>query len=102
MTVYVDEMRAPLGRMVMCHMVADTEDELLSMADRIGLQRKWHQHAGTHRSHFDVSLRKRALAIQYGAREITRRQLGEWLRARRIADEALATAASTQTTLRTT
>lgn len=89
MTVYVYDMRARYGRMVMCHMVADSDAELLAMADKIGLPRKWHQHAGTYRSHFDISLCKRALAIKHGAREITRHQLGEWLRARRIADMAV-------------
>lgn len=79
MTVYVDNMRAPFGRMVMCHMVADSHDELLEMADRIGVQRRWLQHPGTPKEHFDISLAKRALAVRYGAVEITWRELGRRL-----------------------
>lgn len=41
MAVYVDPAQHPFGRMIMCHMWADTLDELLAMADRIGVQRKW-------------------------------------------------------------
>lgn len=70
MAVYVDDMRAPYGRMVMCHMMADTTQELLAMADRIGVKRRWIQKPGTPDEHFDISLSKRALAVQYGAREI--------------------------------
>jgi hypothetical protein len=70
MTVYVDDMRAPYGRLVMCHMIADTEEELHAMADRIGVARKWYQG-----DHYDIALSKRALAVTAGAREITRRQL---------------------------
>lgn len=70
MAVYVDDMRAKFGRMVMCHMLADTTTELLAMADRIGVQRKWIQHAGTPKEHFDIALSKRALAVQAGAQEI--------------------------------
>ena len=70
MPVYVDDMRAPFGRLIMCHMVADTEEELLAMADKIGVQRKWHQYPGTVKSHFDICLSKKALAIQHGAAEI--------------------------------
>lgn len=43
MTVYVDDMRAPFGRMKMCHMVADSDAELHAMAARIGVARRWHQ-----------------------------------------------------------
>lgn len=83
MTVYVDDMRAPFGRMVMCHMIADTDDELHAMADRIGVARRWHQHAGSWLSHYDISKSKRALAVQAGAVEIDKRQLAAILRQRR-------------------
>ena len=74
MAVYVDNMRARYGRMVMCHMLADTEDELLEMADRIGVSRRWHQKPGTARSHFDICLSKRAKAVEAGAIEITMKE----------------------------
>lgn len=70
MAVYVDNMDAGYGRMKMCHMFADSDAELLSMADRIGVQRKWHQYPGTIKSHFDICLSKKAMAIQLGAAEI--------------------------------
>jgi rRNA maturation endonuclease Nob1 len=82
-SVYVDGMRAPLGRMVMCHMIADTSEELLLMADRIGVDRKWLQDAGTDREHFDIALSKRRLAIQHGAIEIGMRDLAVKIRAKR-------------------
>lgn len=74
MTVYVDDMRANYGRMVMCHMGADTTEELLSMADKIGVRRKWIQQAGTPYEHFDVSLGARAKAVAAGAVELTTRE----------------------------
>jgi len=71
MTVYVDNMRAPYGRMVMCHMIADTDAELREMARKIGVSERWHQG-----DHFDIALSKRALAVAAGALEITWRQAG--------------------------
>ena len=89
MMVYVDNARRPYGRMKMSHMVADTEDELLEMADRIGVARRWLQHGGTARVHFDVCLSKRAEAINQGAKPITQRELGvmvmERIKAQRMA-----------------
>lgn len=77
MTVYVDDMRANFGRMVMCHMLADTDAELHAMADRIGVARRWWQSpAKTSGSHYDIALSKRALAVQAGAIEITWKQAG--------------------------
>lgn len=85
MTVFIDSMRAPFGRMVMCHMFADTTEELLAMADRIGVQRRWLQHAGTPKEHFDIALSKRRLAVAAGAIEAGPDDLPRILRARRAA-----------------
>ena len=75
MAVYVDDMRARFRNMVMCHMLADTDEELHAMADRIGVQRRWWQSpAKTSGSHYDIALSKRALAVRSGAIEITQRQ----------------------------
>jgi len=82
MSVYVDSYGASFGRMTMCHMIADSTDELLAMADRIGVQRKWIQKAGTTREHFDVCLSKRKLAVQFGAKEITVKDLVKRMMAR--------------------
>ena len=70
MAVYVDDMNAPFGQMVMCHLIADTTKELLAMVDKIGVRRKWIQDQGTHREHFDIALSKKKLALENGAIEI--------------------------------
>ena len=81
MAVYVDSMQAAYGNMIMCHMWADTDDELLAMVDKIGVKRKWIQghptlSHGKHRKaswvHFDISKSKRALALEHGAVETDR------------------------------
>ena len=70
MAVYVDPAQHQYGRMVMCHMWADDLEELLAMADRIGVARKWlQQPPKASWVHFDVAKSKRALAIQAGAIE---------------------------------
>lgn len=74
MTVYVDDMRAKFGRYIMCHMIADTDEELHAMADRIGVSRRWWQAPPKYRSHYDIALSKRARAVEAGAVEITGRQ----------------------------
>lgn len=79
MAVYIDNMFASYGRMKMCHMIADSTEELLAMADRIGVQRKWIQHAGTYKEHFDVSKERRERAIAFGAIPITYWELGHKL-----------------------
>ncbi len=79
--VYVDNFYEAtgrnFGRMKMSHMIADSTQELLEMCDKIGVQRKWIQDAGTPREHFDIALSKRKLAIQFGAKEINMRELAK-------------------------
>lgn len=82
MTVYVDTMQAEFGRMKMCHVIADSEDELHAMADKIGVARRWHQNTMSG-SHYDIAMSKRRLAVAAGAVEITWRQAGAMCRRRR-------------------
>lgn len=77
MPVYVDDMRAEFGRMIMCHMVADTPAELFAMADAIGVNRRWCQYpTDPVRIHFDIALTKRKVAIAHGAIPVTWRWVG--------------------------
>lgn len=69
--------------MVMCHMLADTDEELLDMANKIGLNPKWIQYPGTEKVHFDVSLGTRKKAIDNGAIEITRKETAMIIRSKR-------------------
>ncbi len=73
MSVYVDQAIWGFGRMVMCHMIADTPDELHAMADRIGVARRWFQEPPKASFwHYDIAKSKRALAISAGAVECDR------------------------------
>jgi hypothetical protein len=72
MSVYVDTTANPFGRMVMCHMIADTPGELRAMVVRIGVDAKWFQGKAS-TPHFDVAKSKKALAVQAGAVELDRR-----------------------------
>lgn len=92
--VYVDDMRAGLGRMVMCHMVADTLAELHAMADQIGAARRWYQGSPVTRwPHYDIALSKRALAIRAGAQAI------QWRETPSIARRCLAAMAASNPTM---
>lgn len=84
MTAYVDklfraESKVPTARFVgsrcghrWAHMWADDVEELLAMADRIGLKRKWLR--GNRLKHFDLVPSKRKLALQAGAMEMDLRE----------------------------
>lgn len=83
MTVYVDNARIAFGRMRMSHMVADTLDELHAMAAAIGMRREWFQGSAS-TPHYDVSITRRARAIELGAVPVDRRELVEVIRRLRI------------------
>ena len=81
MTVYVDHARNGLGRMVMCHMLADTPSELHEMAAAIGMKRQWYQSPDKASfPHYDVSLSRRALAVSRGAKEISRQECAAFMK----------------------
>lgn len=69
MTVFIDDMFAQFRQMSMCHMIADTADELHAMAATLGIRRQWHQG-----DHYDVSKGKRDIALRSGAKAITWRE----------------------------
>ncbi len=75
MAVYIDNFDAPFGRMLMCHMIADTTEELLVMCDIIGVQRKWIQSPGTKFEHFDICNTKKKKAVSAGAIEVMFRDM---------------------------
>lgn len=81
MAVYVDDMyRHPIGRfgrLKMSRMVADSTAELLHMADKIGVPRRWLQRPdrGRGRKHFDLSMSARRKAVATGALELTMGQM---------------------------
>lgn len=86
MSVYVDNYRAKFRRMIMCHMIADTREELHEMASKLGLRRDWFQDAPPHSApHYDVSISKRDEAIKLGAVLVDRRGLVEVIRRARAA-----------------
>lgn len=64
--------------------MADTDEELHNMAKKIGVARKWCQeeNLGKGYIHYDIAKNKRELAIQFGAKEITLREMSsmamEW------------------------
>lgn len=81
MSVYVDEPRYPFGRMIMCHMTADSLEELHAMAQAIGIRRRWFQNKSI--PHYDICKSKRALAVARGAIKETTRESVARIRAAR-------------------
>ena len=88
MGLYVDHGRIRYRGMRMSHLLADSTDELEDTERALGLPRGSIQYRGTYREHLDVSESKRAQAIAHlGAQEVSRREIGLKLIARRRATE---------------
>lgn len=75
MSVYVDDMRRPAvpagyrgrGTPRWSHLLADTHDELMAFAGRLGLSPTWLQHPQRPTEHFDVTDTVRREALRLGA-----------------------------------
>lgn len=74
MPVYIDSANMPYRNMVMCHMIADTLEELHDMADKIGMRREWFQDKASF-PHYDVPLFRKKKALEFGAIEVDRREI---------------------------
>lgn len=91
MAVYVDPIfeMTPKGAQARrcgkrwCHMFADTLDELHEMAAAVGMKRAWFQN---HPSlpHYDLVPSRRQRAVALGAQEVTRREMSEFMRQKRM------------------
>ena len=83
MAVYVDNFNAKFQGMIMCHVIADSQLELLEFMDKIGVQRKWIQYVDTYNEHFDISLSKKKIALSKGAIEINFRDYANMVNERK-------------------
>lgn len=69
-----------------CHLLVDAEtpiEVLHQFAERIGMSRKWFQVSQTGVPHYDLTEKRRAVAIAKGAVEIDRQRTVEIMRAHR-------------------
>lgn len=81
--VYVDHAKLRFGRMLMSHMIADSREELLAVASKIGVNAKWLQKKGMASEHFDVCESMRAKAIGYGAVQVSSKEIVQLIRDKR-------------------
>lgn len=87
---YVDRLidytgRVPYRHKVWCHLVADSNDELLACAAHLGLSEAWIQGTRGWDTHFDIPAPMRELARELGAVEVDYRFMGRRTSARRAA-----------------
>lgn len=90
MSVYVDQKEYRRGRLIFCHMLADSLEELHAMADRIGVDRKHFQNQPGKTPHYDICKAKRKMAVGFGAEEIGFRKTVELIRMWRAKQEKAA------------
>ncbi len=74
MAVYIDKANIKYKRMIMCHMIADSYEELHDMAKKIGMKSAWFQSNASF-PHYDVCLMRKKKALEYGAIEVSRKEL---------------------------
>lgn len=74
MAVYIDKANIKYRRMIMCHMIADSYEELHDMAKNIGMKSDWFQSNASF-PHYDVCLMRKKKALEYGAIEVSRKEL---------------------------
>ena len=90
MTVYIDDLfeTSPYKSKKWkwkqaCHLVADTKEELLEFARKLGLNLAWFQNKPGHLPHFDITANKRKEAIACGAKELSTIEMGRFIRTHR-------------------
>jgi len=76
--IYVDELinwnwrirKQDMGKS--CHLFADDLEELISFAAKLGLKKEWVQEIcnGSTLNHYDLTRKKRKLAVENGAKEV--------------------------------
>ena len=74
MAVYIDKANIKYKRMIMCHMIADSYEELHDMAKKIGMKNTWFQKNASF-PYYDVCLMRKKKALEYGAIEVSRKEL---------------------------
>ncbi len=88
--LYVDRLidytgRVPYRHKVWCHLVADSDDELLAAAAELGAAEEWMQGRRGWDTHFDVPAPWRDRAVALGAHEVDFRFMALRTRSRRAA-----------------
>lgn len=88
MTIYVDAVVDWGWRLgPSCHMFADTEEELHAFAQSIGLKRAWAQEKWG-LCHYDLTVARRAKAIELGAQIVSREEVVQRIREARAPSNA--------------
>jgi hypothetical protein len=85
LAVYVDQPVWEWRGRHWCHLLADTDEELHTLAAALGLKRQWFQHSPERpwKDHYDIPDELRGEALRAGAVEVDLRHVAAHLRARR-------------------